>query len=93
MVQNMGLDSVFPKYLEPLPDEQLEQLILISRNSSLTDSTDCYPKQRTYLVLHHSLSIGVTVIVDKMMYNTCDIVVGKSSQIIQFAVRPKASGT
>ena len=33
----------------------------------------------------------MSVIVDKMMYNTCDNDVGESSQIIQFAVTPKAS--
>ena len=39
-----------------------------------------------YAPLHHSPSIGVTVIADEIMYNTCEIVVGEPSQIIQFAV-------
>ena len=91
MVQNMGLDSVFPNNLEPCLMGNWSNYLQCSRNSSLTDSTGCYPKQRTYAALHHSSSIGVTVVIDTMMYNTCDIDVGESSQIIRFAVTPKAS--
>ena len=95
MVQNMELDSLFPKYFEPLPDEQLEQLVVMLLKLFFNWQNQLLSKQRMYAALHHSPSIGVTVIVDEIMYNTCDIFVGvgESSQIIQFAVMPKASGT
>ena len=71
----MGLGSVFPKYLEPLPDEQLEQLIVMLLKLFFDWQHRLLSKQRTYAALHHSSSIRVTVIVDKMMYNTREIVV------------------
>ena len=91
MVQNMELDSLFPKYFEPLPDEQLEQLVVMLLKLFFNWQNQLLSKQRMYAALHHSPSIGVTVIVDEIMYNTCQMVVRESIQIIQFVVFPKAS--
>ena len=91
MVQNMELDSLFPKYFEPLPDEQLEQLVVMFLKLFFNWQNRLLSKQRMYAALHHSPSIGVTVIVDEIMYNTCQMVVRESIQIIQFVVFPKAS--